>query len=248
MGEFQLVNGKRKQSNDIGFKEVDFFAGIRTPSPDDDRRVKFVARKRGKKSPLPRPKIARLQGINGFEGINTKLPKATKKLPAGLAEVSGLSFDKVFGLGKTKDTNPFKSKIGIDPGFGKGTFDVDFSEGFANQEFDFGESTMISDDFPEPDQIDFVGESDVDRDVPTLLDSIQQLGDDRRVPLTDEEDDMTRNEKLERKFRRVRAEALETGANPLSPEEQRSFESSTKFTRNFGTTSKKSRGAGFEGF
>lgn len=235
-----MVNGGKKSKRKIGFKKVDFFAGIKTPTPEDDRRVTFVARRRGKKSPLPRPEVAKRQGID------FNLPKPTKKIPTGLAEISGLSFDKAFGLGKTKEKNPFKSKIGIDPRFGKGAFDVDFSEGFANQEFDFGKETMISDDFPEPDEIDLVGESEIEQDIPTLFDSLPKINEGKRIPLTDEEDEMSREEALERKFRRVRTEALETGANPLTPSEEREFESSTKFTRNFGTSSRRS-GVGFEG-
>jgi len=116
---------------------------------------------------------------------------------------------------------------------------------------------MISDDFEEPNDENIFGQTKEaddnifgdDDDVPTLLDSVKNLGDSREIPLTDEDDEPNREEKLERKFMKVRQQALETGGNPLSPEEKRNFEAGPKFTRNFGTTGKRGNtGIGFGRF
>jgi len=247
---------KQRKQKPIGFSKVDFFAGINTPSPDDDKRVSFVARNRGKKSPLELPSLA---GVD-LPSLNRKQKPKKKGLQLGDAEISGFKFDSVFGLdAKSKSKNPFVDKIGIDKEFGLGKFNTDFSKKFIDQEFDngqgqsfdqsfdFGESTMISDDFEEPTEQNVLGDVDaiqdqVDspsvfggNDVPTLLDSVESLGDAERIPLTDEDDDMSKDEKLTKKFLRIRQEALETGGNPLTPEEASNF-AQVKAQRNFGTT------------
>lgn len=224
-------------------KEVNFFAGLKTPSKADDKQVRFNAKI---KNPLEAPK------------------ELSGGIPIGEAEMYGMKFDAGFGLAE-EGSNPFSSKVGIDPNFGLGQYDASFSKGFAEQKFNiqsfgnsYGNSTMISDDYSEPNEAKFV--SDFDRDmqkkVPALLDS---LPTGRRVPLTDgesrpeaitrfDESDkkLSKNQKLERKYNRIRSEALATGANPLSPEEKRNFfDGGVYATRNFGTTSKKSIGKGF---
>jgi len=252
----------QKKRKRVGFKQVDFFSGLGTPSKDDDKRISFVARNRGKKSPLELPKNRNrandsLFGLKGTKGSK----QASGGIPTGLLERGGLKFDSQFGLGKG---DLFKSKIGINPGFGLGDFDAGFSKDFASQKFDVPKksfdfsksSTMISDDFEEPNDENIFGqvkEADDgifgdDDNVPTLLDSVKNLGDQKTIPLTDEDDDMSREEKLEKKFINVRQQALETGGNPLSPEEKRNFEAGPKFTRNFGTTGKKTTGLGFGRF
>lgn len=241
-----MARKKTKKQKPIGFSKVDFFAGIKTPSPDDDKRVSFVARNRGKESPLEIPSLA---GVD-LPSLNRKQKPKKKGLQLGDAEMTGLQFDSVFGLDvKSKSKNPFVDKIGIDKEFGLGKFNTDFSSKFINQEFDFGESTMISDDFEEPTEQNVLGDVDaiqdqVDspnvfggNDVPTLLDSVEKLGDAERIPLTDEDDGMTKDEKLTKKFLRIRQEALDTGGNPLTPEEASNF-AQAKAQRNFGTSGK----------
>ena len=251
----------QKKRKRVGFKEVNFFSGLDTPSKKDDKRISFVARNRGKRSPLELPRNRNKNKDSLFGLKETR--QSSGGIPTGLLERGGLGFDKQFGLGKG---DLFKSKIGVDPGFGKGKFDVGFSEDFASQKFDIGPSksfdfsktpTMISDDFEEPNDENIFGptkETDDnifgdDDDVPTLLDSVKNLGDSKTIPLDPlEEDEMSREEKLERKFIKVRQESLATGGNALSPEEERNFEAGPKFTRNFGTTGKKSTGLGFGRF
>ena len=58
---------------------------------------------------------------------------------------------------------------------------------------------------------------------------------------------MSKNERLESKFLKIRSEALETGGNPLGPEEAANFEQ-TKATGNFGTTGKSGRRGTFGRF
>jgi len=248
---------QKKKRKKVGFKQVDFFSGINTPSKDDDKRVSFVARNRGKKSPLELPKNRNKanDALFGLKGTR-ETKQASGGIPTGLLERGGLKFDSQFGLGKG---DLFKSKIGLNPGFGLGKFDAGFSKDFASQKFDVPKKsfdfsktpTMISDDFEEPNDENIFGqvkETDDDifgDDVPSLLEGVKGIEDS---PLTDEDDDMSREEKLERKFIKVRQQALETGGNALSPEEQRNFEAGPKFTRNFGTTGKKSTGLGFGRF
>lgn len=159
--------------------------------------------------------------------------------PIGLAEKGGFEFDKVFGLGKA---NLFEADIGIDPNFGvKGfaSYDAVESNSFINADFE-----------NHPSAIDPVDDIDIEKeyeesagfdDVPTLLGSVKKI--DNPIPLTDK---LTKREKLERKFNRVRAEALATGANALSPEEHRNFfDGGVHATRNYATTSNRSVGKSF---
>ena len=250
----------QKRRKKVGFKQIDFFAGLGTPTKEDDKRISFVARNRGKKSPLELPSKRNRSKDSLFGLKKSGLPQGG--IPTGLLERGGLKFDSQFGLGKGE---LFKSKIGIDPGFGQGKFDVGFSKDFASQKFDAGPSksfdfsetpTMISDDFAEPNDENIFGpvkeaDDDIfgDDNVPTLLDSVKNLGDSKTIPLTDEDDDdMSREEKLENKFLKIRQQALETGGNPLGPEEQSNFEAGPKFTRNFGTGSRRARGTSFGRF
>jgi len=196
---------KNKPSKKVA---VNFFAGIKTPSKEDDRQVSFIATK------------------------NSNILEAPKELsagiPLGMAEVGGLQFDSAFGLGGGEDPkNPFTSKIGIDPNFGLGKgFDVNFTKGFANQKFDFGESTMISNDYEEPSVDKF--EEDYSSSVPKLLESMPTIG--KKIPLTDEEAEQNMKTKRKRElisdsgFENVRAKQLLAGDTPISADEAYNFQ------------------------
>ena len=254
---------KTKHRKKPGFKRVSFFSGLDTETKLDDKKVSFVARNRGKDSLLPRPKKAKaLRDLSsdltfgGFDG-GIKIPKQKKepRLPLGIAESSGISFDNVFGLGKQKQGKGlFNSKIGIDNNFGKGGFNSDFSKAFSRSAFEENEDsfsrfpTMIEDDFDDNPDIEGNVEAGLDDDVPSLLQSLPTIQNgSRALDEEDDEEEMSKDERLESKFLKIRSEALETGANPLGPEEAQNFEQ-TKATGNFGTTSKFARGRSFGRF
>lgn len=250
-----MVKRKKTSKKKPGFKKVNFFSGLDTKTKKDDKQISFIARNLGKNSPLPRPKKVRalrnLRFDQGIQGIEMKQPKQPKqKLPVGIAEGTGISFDNVFGLGEQKGKGGlFNSKIGIDVNFGKNGFDTDFSKAFAGQEFDFSQTpTMIEDDFEDNPDIEANIEASANDDVPSLLESLPTIQNGSR-PLDEleEEEEMSKGEKLEEKFLKVRSEALDTGANPLGPEEEANF-AVTKAQRNFGTGSKGGRGRSFGRF
>lgn len=260
---------KTKHRKKPGFKKVSFFSGLDTETKLDDKQVSFVARNRGKDSLLPRPKKAKalrdlsfggqggggLGGLGGFDGgIGIPKQKKEPKLPLGIAESSGISFDNVFGLGKQKQGGKglFQSKIGIDNSFGKDGFNSDFSKAFSRSAFEKNEfnnfPSMIESDFDDNPDIEGNIEAGLDDNVPSLLESLPTIQNgSRALDEEDEPEEMTRNERLEDKFLKTRSEALETGANPLGPEEARNFEI-TKATGNFGTTGRGSRGRSFGRF
>lgn len=179
-----------------------------------------------------------------------KSGKLVHGFPVGLAEKGGFEFDKTFGLGKA---NLFEADIGIDQSFGlKGmaSFDAVESNSFINADFENHPSAI------DPvDNIDIEDEyvkSAVYENEPTLLGSVKKI--DRSIPLTDEDysnrsefitrhdvydKTLTHNQKLERKFRKIRAESMATGGNALSPEEEVGF-NYRKSQGNLGTTSKRS--------
>ena len=236
-----MVNKKIKQKprKKPGFKKVNFMSGLDTKTKLDDKQISFTARNRGKRSKLPIP--SRAKALRNLGKFNTESRQPRTDLPLGLAEISGSEFDNVFGLGKKKDRSLFNSKIGLNLKFGKKAFDTSFSKGFVAKDLDFGESTMISDDFPEPSEMDF--EDTLQDDVPSLLESLPNITDKKKIPLTDEDDDISKRQKLEKKFRKVRIEALETGGNPLTPEEELEF-SQIKPTGQFGTGGRRGTGLG----
>lgn len=254
---------KTKHRKKPGFKRVSFFSGLDTETKLDDKKVSFVARNRGKDSLLPRPKKAKaLRDLSsdltfgGFDGgINIPKQKKEPRLPLGIAESSGISFDNVFGLGKQtqgKGKGLFQSKIGIDNSFGKDGFNSDFSKAFSRSAFEknkFSEfPTMIEADFDDEPDIEGNIEAGLDDNVPSLLESLPTIQNgSRALDEEDEDEEMSKNERLESKFLKIRSEALETGANPLGPEEQRNFEV-TKATGNFGTTGKSGRRGSFGRF
>jgi len=252
---------KTKHRKKPGFKRVNFFSGLDTETKLDDKKVSFVARNRGKDSLLPRPKKAKAlrdlssdMTFGGFDGgINIPKQKKEPRLPLGIAESSGISFDNVFGLGKQKKGKGlFQSKIGIDNSFGKDGFNSDFSKAFSRSAFEENKfnnfPSMIEADFDDEPDIEGNIEAGLDDNVPSLLESLPTIQNgSRALDEEDEEEEMSKDERLESKFLKIRSEALETGANPLGPEEQRNFEV-TKATGNFGTTGKSSRGRSFGRF
>jgi hypothetical protein len=253
---------KTKARKKPGFKKVSFFSGLSTETKLDDKQVSFVARNRGKDSLLPRPKKAKAlrdlssdMTFGGFDGgINIPKQKKEPTLPLGIAESSGISFDNVFGLGKQKKGGKglFQSKIGIDNSFGKDGFDSDFSKAFSRSAFEENKfnnfPSMIEADFDDNPDIEGNVEAGLDDDVPSLLQSLPTIQNGSRA--LDEEDpdeEISKNDRLESKFLKIRSEALETGANPLGPEEAANFEI-TKATGNFGTTGKTGRRGTFGRF
>ncbi len=248
---------KTKARKKPGFKQVNFFSGLDTETKLDDKKVSFIARNLGKESPLPRPKkvkALRNLSVGGFDG-GIQMPKQKKgpRLPLGIAESSGISFDNVFGLGKQKNGKGlFKSKIGIDSKFGIGGFDADFSKAFRKSEFETDSfsrfPTMIEDDFEDNPDIEGNVEAGLDDNVPSLLESLPSIQNgSRALDEEDPEEEMSKGDRLESKFLKIRSQALETGGNPLGPEEAANFEV-TKATGNFGTTGKGGRRGTFGRF
>lgn len=254
---------KTKHRKKPGFKRVNFMSGLGTETKLDDKPISFVARNRGKDSLLPRPKRAKAlrklssdMTFGGFDG-GIQMPKQKKepKLPLGIAESSGISFDNVFGLGKQsqgKGKGLFQSKIGIDNSFGKDGFNSDFSKAFSRSAFESNEfnnfPTMIEADFDDDPDIEGNVEAGLDDNVPSLLESLPTIQNgSRALDEEDEEEEMSKGDRLESKFLKIRSEALETGGNPLSPEEASNFEQA-KATGNFGTTGKSGRRGGFGRF
>lgn len=191
---------------------VSFFSGINTSTKEDDKQVQFVAKK-NIKNPFEAPK------------------ELSIGIPVGEAEFGGLQFDSAFGLG-SKDKNPFSSKVGIDPNFGLGKgFNANYSKAFASQQFDFGRSTMISNDFEEPSVATYERDSGVKE--PTFLESLPTIG--KRIPLTDEEADKKMKTKRKRElitdsgFENVRAKQLLAGDAPISANEDYQFKQGRGF-------------------
>jgi len=213
-----------------GFGTVDFFSGINTPTKKDDKRVRFVARNLGKNSKLPKPKRAKaLRSLGGQRGPDPFA--APKELSGGiktqgLLESGGSKFDRNFGMGKG---DLFNSKIGIDPNFGQGKFDVDFSSEFTKGDFTKHPSAIdpVEDDpFIEEDMEEqFFDE--VEGEVPTLLDSLPRIDEGTRIPLTDEDDRQMQTKRKRRikdsGFEDVRFKQLQAGGEALTPEEERNF-------------------------
>lgn len=205
--------------------------------------IEFFA---GKKSGRPK-KVKFTKTNDPFHIHNGKISHG---FPVGLAEKGGFDFDKTFGLGKA---NLFEADIGIDPNFGLGgmaSYDAVESNSFMNADFENHPSAIDPvDDINIEDQ--YIESAGYDN-APTLLGSVKKI--DRRIPLTDEDEDshsefitnhdafdktLTHDQKLERKFRKIRAEAMASGGNPLSAEEEVGF-NYRKSQGNLGTTSKKS--------
>lgn len=205
----------RRSKNKGRVKVVDFFAGIKTPSKLDDRRVRFLAREK------------------------VKNPTAAPKELTGGINVPKLKFDQGFGLG---EPDLFRNKIGIDPNFGKGAFrrnplENEFARAAFESELadaDFVNQPSAIDPVPADVDIDIEMEEqfsrELDDQVPTLLDSIPKINQGRRIPLTDEETSRKRKTKRKREaitdsgFEDVRFKQLQAGDTPLTPEEERNFE------------------------
>jgi len=202
------------------------------------KKVEFMSRKKQKK----------VKFTVSNDPFHIHSGKLTHGFPVGMAEKGGFDFDKTFGLGKA---NLFEADIGIDPNFGLGgmaSFDGIESNAFVNADFENHPSAIdpVDDVNIEEEYIDSAGYDNV----PTLLGSVKKI--DRRIPLTDEDSSsefitrhdeydktLTKGQKLERKFRKIRAEAMATGGNPLSAEEEVGF-NYRKAQGNLGTTSKRS--------
>jgi len=176
-----------------------------------------------------------LQGSKEFGG-GFEVPKV-KATPQGFDDAFGLDFD--FGSKLSTPESP-KNIFG----------DMGFTEEFKNSE---NEDSMIQNDpfvpeiisenFEEPaDNMGF--ESDPVEE--TLL--FAQLPKVRLgTPIPKSDSELPKSQRLERKFLRVRQEALETGGNPLTPEEEQQFQQVGP-TRNFGTTGRKATGLGLGRF
>lgn len=185
----------------------------------------IVIPKRGRKSQTQEIQIP---GV--FNGIQMQ-----PKLPVGQAEHYGLDFDGAFGLGNKSAPEQFKSKIGVNLGFGQGNYDIGFTKAFIRGEFMNEQPALISNNYGEPSEMAL--QSEINKSVPTVIEGTKKLGLGKRIPLTD---DQAKRQRLETKFRRVRAEALATGGNALNPTEKRDFfDAGTYATQNFGTSSKK---------
>lgn len=193
-----------------------------------------------------------------------KRKQTRRKKSNGMGDFGMLQGSKEFGGGfdvpKVAKAEGFDDAFGLDFDFGsklstpespKNIFgDMGFTEEFKNSE---GEDSMvhndpfvpeiISENFDEPaENMGF--ESDPVEE--TLL--FAQLPKVRLgTPIPKSDSELPKSQRLERKFTRVRQEALETGANPLTPEEEDQFRQSGG-TRNFGTTGRSARGLGFGRF
>jgi len=220
-------------------RRVTFFAGVKTPSKKDDRVVDFLAAPKG------------MTGGIQLDGLQEPKSRGRKRIDG---------FDSAFGLGGmdfSKGLNPELASPFASNETKVSQKEIGFGRSFFEDEQSFLENDpevpeAISENFDEPteDSLFDTGEDPesvvgVDFGVPNLFESIQEISLGKRVPKVD---GLTRTQRLENKFRRTRMEALETGGNPLTPEEQSNFEAGPKFTRNFGTTSRGSTGLGFGRF
>lgn len=227
-----------------GFSQVDFFSGINTPSKKDDKRITFTARNLGKKSKLPRPKRAKALRNLGKTGV-LDVPKGMMGgiggIPKGILGKGGDKFDRNFGIGQG---NLFNDKIGLDPNFGKGKFDVDFTSEFARADFVNQPSAIdpVPDDVNIDDEMEDQFLDEVDNEVPTLLDSLPKIDQGQRIPLTDEDEDRAMKTKRKRQaitdsgFENVRFQQMQAGGEALTPEEQENFQRGRAFRGQAGTS------------
>jgi len=191
-----------------------------------------MARKR-KQSKRKRSKgigdFGMLQGSKEFGG-GFDVPKV-KATPQGFDDTFGLDFD-------------FSDKLSNAESPKKLFGDMGFTEEFKNSE---NEESMvqndpfvpeiISENFDEP--AENMGFEQDPMEETLLFAQLPKVRLGTPIPKTDPE--LSRSQKLERKFSRVRQEALSTGGNPISPEEEREF-SQVGPTRNFGTTGRRATG------
>jgi len=166
-----------------------------------------------------------------FGGLPT--PKAR---PSGFDSAFGLDFD----FGSKLDSPQNENKLFQDFGFTDEFNNSQSEEAFNDNDPEVPEA--ISNNFDEPDERMFrpeaVGELSLFEQLPKV-----RLG----TPIPKSDPELPRNQKIERKFLRVRQEALETGGNPLTPEEEDQFKQVGP-TRNFGTTGRRATGLGFGRF
>lgn len=131
----------------------------------------------------------------------------------------GLEFDFMKGIGGSKSEKLF-GDMGFTNEFQRDQDEQDI------QQNDPLEPQLISDDFEEPaDMVDRMNEEQEFEPQPfeemALFSQLPKISIGTRIPKTDPK--VPRVTRLRRKFRKVRKQALETGGNPLSPEEDRDF-------------------------
>lgn len=180
------------------------------------------------------PKKKKQQRNGFFSGFS--VPKAK---PVGFDQAFGLDFDFRNKLDTPENPHQLFQDFGFTDQF-KSSIEED-----AMIENDPFVPEAISNNFDEPDEQMFTPKQDRNESLKEtlLFEQLPKIRLGNRIPKSDP--DIPRKTKLERKFRRVRQEALATGGNPLDAEEEMEFESESKFTRNFGTSARVPTGMGF---
>ncbi len=175
--------------------------------------------------------MVRKQKRSIFDGFD--MPKR-KAFPKDFDSAFGLDFDFNSKLDSPQKPNKLFQDFGFTEQFRASESEEAFND---NDPFT---PEIISDDFEEPSENMFLPSKET-----SLFEQLPKVRLGTPIPKSDPE--LPNKVKLERKFRRVRQEALETGANPIDPSEEQDF-SQSRPTRNFGTTSRLPTGIGFGRF
>ncbi len=131
----------------------------------------------------------------------------------------GLDFDFMKGLGEGRSEKLF-GDMGFTNEFIRDNDETDM------QQNEVLEPQLISDDFEEPaDMVDRMNEEQQMQPEPfeemALFSQLPKINIGRPIPKTDPK--VPRRLRLRKTFRKVRRQALETGGNPITPEEARDF-------------------------
>jgi len=137
-------------------------------------------------------------------------------------------FDSSFGI----DFN-FMNKVGSGKSmqlFGDMGFTDEFNRDIDEEDMqknDVLEPSIISDDFEEPSEMVERMKVESEFQEPESLEEMALFSQLPKIrlgsPIPKTDPKVPRGRKLRRKFRKVRREALETGGNPITPEEDRDF-------------------------